>query len=244
MILFSRQSVQLIGHTNWSSPVQLVSRAARVCTNRLNKSYTFEDSNKLVQGLIKRGHDSPFEFVDFIYEIDTNRAVANELVRHRLCSFLQESQRYVRFDKDELVVVCPKPDPSPRAQELLNASFQNNLDIYNTLINEEGWAPEDARIVIGTGVHTRLIMKTNLRNLKHILKMRFFNKAAWSPIRELGWMLLDCTLQKFPELEEYLGENMPCMPQTLHSKTCENSLLQCELSASCDNNAGEKQEKA
>lgn len=133
--------------------------------------------------LMKIGHWSPFEFVDLTFYLTTSRAVANELVRHRLMSFVQESQRYVRYDKG-LRVIVPEALRGTLEEDIWQAHMRDTYDVYLYLL-EKGVRPEDARTVLPLATATNMIAKMNLREFRHFLSLRT-DKPAWREMRILA----------------------------------------------------------
>lgn len=137
----------------------------------------------LVKFLYKNGHDSVFEHVYFTFYIGgISRACSHQLVRHRMSSFTQRSQRYC----DEKRVDFVMPD------ELWDSKIYNNaLDeasaVYDDLVRL-GFPKEDARYILPNATSTDLYMSCNLRQLIHIANERLCMDAQWE-IRELVEMM-------------------------------------------------------
>ena len=118
-----KPSVELWSHT--PNPEALIERAGRVCYQTHPKSENGEEgAAAFVHMLIKRGHESVLEHASATLSIVCDRGVTHELVRHRLCSFSQESTRYCSYDKDKFggqifplqrrLIVAPAPKPDRR----------------------------------------------------------------------------------------------------------------------------------
>jgi thymidylate synthase (FAD) len=141
----------------------------------------------LIQELITKGHDGPFEHAQFTFSVEgISRACSHQLVRHRLASYCQKSQRYVDSSAEE--VVTPRSvAASARASEMLArwddvaASCQG---LYNDLV-ELGVPKEDARYILPQGVTTSLVVTMNARELRHFFSLRLCSRAQWE-IRELA----------------------------------------------------------
>ena len=162
------QEVWLIRQT--TMPIDLINHVARVCyqsTTPVNE----EKQCNFVKGLIKAGHESPLEFVDFIWFIFTNRAIANELVRHRLASYMQESTRYVQYE--DIAVIEPEGKYDKGEME---AAYVKALIHYQTLI-EKGVEKQFARDALPLGLATHIYCKMNLREFRHFLKLRTAQSA-------------------------------------------------------------------
>ena len=142
------------------------------------------DPMKLVQHLYKNGHHSVFEHIYFTFKIEgISRACSHQLVRHRMCSFTQRSQRYC--SEEDFEYVTP---PS-----LIDNAFYNNdiRDITREYEFYQGIVPnEDARYVLPNACCTDLYLSCNLRELIHIANERLCSKAQWE-IRELVQKMVD-----------------------------------------------------
>jgi thymidylate synthase (FAD) len=138
-----------------------------------------------VKGLIRRDHLAMVEFTDATVRFVTNRGVTHELVRHRLCSFAQESTRYVNYTKNEMEFIKPIWwDKWTLDQQFIWETTNSDCEAsYNRLI-EEGATPQEARDVLPNSVKTEIIVRTNFREWMHIFKLRC-SKAAHPQIREL-----------------------------------------------------------
>ncbi len=167
-------------------------------------------SNKFVQMLLSRGHESVLEHSMLTVRFVTNRGVTHEIVRHRLASFSQESTRYVNYGGKGLVFIRPVwcgeallgEWPSQRDQWLHereeavsnegNYSWLNAMhylgDKYFRLL-AYGWRPEQAREVLPNSTKTEIVVTANAREWRHIFKMRTA-KAAHPEMRRIMLPLL------------------------------------------------------
>lgn len=176
----------------------------------------------IIQKYISMGHESMIEMGDATFFIECSRVVSHELVRHRIASFQQESQRFVKYDHEdpdalfffppelegvegiwawepEMTEFGPVPgtgDEGLRAEDAMDAFYQGALDLYKTL-REKGVAPQIARYVFPNGMRTRLIMKTNIREWRHILRLRL-DKSAQPEMQELAQQIYDQLVDVFP----------------------------------------------
>ena len=167
--------VTLVQETN--NPIETISKIASICYDS-NPA----DPMKLVNHLYKSGHLSVFEHIYFTFKIEgISRACSHQLVRHRMCSFTQRSQRYCN-ESDFDVVLPPSMDDDI-------AYFEYNdvlLDIrqgYANLTNLKV-PKEDARYILPNACCTDLYLSCNLRELIHICNERLCSRAQWE-IREL-----------------------------------------------------------
>lgn len=147
--------------------------------------------------MLDRGHHAMIEFGDIIVRFVTNRGVTHELVRHRLCSFAQESTRYVRYDgKMEFIRPVWWNESSVTAQKIWKDRMIASEAGYNHLLRE-GWRPEQAREVLPNSLKTEIVVKTNVREWSHIFQLRC-SKKAHPQIRSLMLNLLAELKEKLP----------------------------------------------
>jgi thymidylate synthase (FAD) len=172
--------------------------------------------NGIISRWIDMGHESMLEMADATFFIECSRVVSHELVRHRIASYQQESQRFVKYDDDSGIDVFHLPDDLPEktwydgyfderwGQPVTNAAdsmaiaYAESLRIYKKL-REEGVAPQLARYVLPNAMRTRLIMKTNLREWRHIVRLRL-DKSAQPEMQELMQQIYDQLLDIFPNV--------------------------------------------
>ena len=164
-------NVSLIQETD--KPIETIAKIASICYDSTPK-----DPMKLVKHLYDNGHHSVFEHIYFTFKIEgISRACSHQLVRHRMCSFTQRSQRYCK--ESEFKYVAPKSigDGNP-FDVMVGEAFDNYEDLLE-------FAPkEDARYILPNACCTDLYLSCNLRELIHIANERLCSKAQWE-IREL-----------------------------------------------------------
>ncbi len=189
--------VQLIAIT--ADPEALIARAARVSHRSEGKG--LEADRKLIRRLIELGHESVLEHAVATFEIaGVSRACANQLTRHRLASFVQESQRYVDVRGRGMVRPPAFSDEDwARAKEL----YAQAVALYEELL-ARGVPKEDARFVLPIGAETRLVVTANFREWRHILRLRLDKTAQWE-IRELARRILGILREHAPSVFEDLG---------------------------------------
>jgi len=151
-----------------------------------------ESAKKFIKKLIENGHESVLEHSSLSVIFITDRAVTHELVRHRLASFTQESQRYCNYSKDkfdnEVAFVEPwwisdsDPIDSDVAYPWITAIGTAEQEYFKLL--DVGMTPQDARAVLPNSTKTEIGVTANYREWRHILKLRCSN-AAHPDIRRL-----------------------------------------------------------
>lgn len=191
-----KQKVELLNPQSYEELTEKIEIAGRVCYQSEPKG----DPEKFIKMIIKRGHESVLEHGSLTFKLRTNRAIANEIVRHRLASYSQESTRYVKYDDIEFI-----PWIDPRGLKInhlydLEVLYHNIEFLYKRLI-EDNFKAEDARDILPNAAATTLVMNMNFRELRHFLKLRL-DKAAHPQIRELAGMILEILKEKYPVFVE------------------------------------------
>ena len=168
-----------------------------------------EDSYKtFINNLRKRGHESPLEFGEIMFEFVTSRDVLAEITRHRLASFAVESQRYVNESKDDggIKFIMPMfymPYDEYYWNKVYDEGMPRNIayewsreweyamemaeNAYNRMITM-GMRNQDARKVLPNSTACTIMMKVNIRELIHIYALRS-SPAAYPEMRELMRLL-------------------------------------------------------
>jgi len=172
----------------------------KYCTNSTCAEHSSHDFIKKIRN---RGHHAMIEFGDIIVRFITNRGVTHELVRHRLCSFAQESTRYVRYDgKMEFIRPCWWEDSTPVQQQTWKSAMQDAERYYLALL-KSGWRPEQAREVLPNSLKTEIVVKGNIREWRHMFALRC-SKKAHPQIRALMIPLLSELSERLPVVFEDL----------------------------------------
>lgn len=185
--------------------LERIEEAGRTCYQSTDK-ITEDSAKKFAEMLMKHGHESVIEHVNASVNFVTNRGVTHELVRHRLCAFSQESTRYVRYDGNMEFIrpVWFKDSPVYQQKVFIDACLR--AEDYYTKLLAKGWRPEQAREVLPNALKTEIVVTANLREWRHIFKLRT-SKAAHPQIRSL---MLDC-LEGFtkvvPVIFDYIQED-------------------------------------
>ena len=197
-----------IENTSVARPLTFIGRCAGTSTERSGRN-----DAKRALSCINMGHTSVLEHVSVTFRIsDVSRSLTHQLVRHRLASFVQQSQRYVKLDLDgNGWYVTP---PSIAADKHLEFQYDEQMAAsartYKSLL-DHGIRPEDARFVLPEATKTAIVMTMNLRELQSFYALRSDTHAQWE-IRELAHAmreaLLDVT-QNDAEWQELVGIIMP-----------------------------------
>ena len=179
------------------NPILAIEEAASNCYNS-----EATGDGKIMKHCIKSGHTSVTEFCDFTFHIEgISRALSHQLVRHRMASYAQRSQRYC--SEDGFDYVKPK---TIKPGEPANVIYDNAMEyLANTykILQELGIPNEDARMVLPNACETCIEVKMNLRALMNFMNERLCTCAQWE-IRELALAMKKTIVEKYPELAEYL----------------------------------------
>lgn len=185
--------VELLYHT--PDPERAIATAARLCyapvgASELMEGMSDERIRSVLTTIMGSGHFSTLEHASYTFAIDgVSRALTHQLVRHRLASFNQQSQRYVRY-KDGIDFVEPE---SIASNEDAHAVFAEAMvavtEAYTALMGMDIPA-EDARFVLPNAAETKIVTTMNCRELLHFFEMRCCNRAQWE-IRELALAMLE-----------------------------------------------------
>ena len=178
-------------------PILAIEEAASNCYDSVATG-----DGKIMKHCIKSGHASVTEFCDFTFHIEgISRALSHQLVRHRIASYAQRSQRYCSEDGFEYVTPKSISD-SERANYIYNELMEKIEEYYETL-QSLGIPNEDARMVLPNACTTRIEVKMNLRTLMNFMNERLCTCAQWE-IREMARMMRDEVLKEVPQLKDYL----------------------------------------
>ena len=196
--------VKIISTT--SNPIQTMWVAARTCYSSLspiemlNNEGNYESKLNLVKSVLQSGHMSIAEHINFTFAIEgISRACSHQLVRHRLCTFSQQSQRYVEIKEDsntlyDLISGFPTDEKIIKMKEIAEKYFVDvNDNNYFGYVHDlwqytsriaAGEKAEDARNSLPNATKTNIVLTTNFRNLIHIAELRLCVRAQ-KEIREL-----------------------------------------------------------
>lgn len=192
--------VELLYHT--PDPERAVATAARLCyapvgASELMESLSEERIHKVLTTILESGHLSTLEHASYTFAIDgVSRALTHQLVRHRLASFNQQSQRYVKFTEGLETIKPSSIAENPQANELFDAMIAQTVEAYQTFL-ELGIPAEDARYILPNAAETKIVVTMNIRELLHFFSLRCCNRAQWE-IRELAWKMLEAVRPTAP----------------------------------------------
>ena len=185
-------NVELLYHT--PDPQRAVATAARLCyapvgAAELMETLSEERIEKVLRTILESGHFSTLEHASYTFAIDgVSRAMTHQLVRHRLASYNQQSQRYVTF-REEPEFIVPDSVVEAGAAEEYDAAVRAAFAAYADLV-ERGVPAEDARYLLPNACETKIVVTMNIRELLHFFELRCCNRAQWE-IREVACRMLE-----------------------------------------------------
>ncbi len=238
-------TVKMIAYT--PDPEIVVAASAKLCYAQVSASEIMEDlsgenSAKFLDKLMDFGHFSPLEHVSFTFAIDgVSRVLTHQLVRHRIASYSQQSQRYVKLDQFDYIMP-PSIEANPEAAVLFKEAMTSDQRIYSQLVEilekqyldenltngmtmsqaksaAEKSAIEDARFVFPNACETKIVATMNARSLINFFNHRCCNRAQWE-IRNLADEMLKCVKAVAPTLFESAGPKCLTGPCPEGKMTC------------------------
>lgn len=155
-------------------------------------------AHKFIEMLIKTGHTSVLEHAVATFRIEGgSRSFTHQLVRHRIASFTQQSQRYVEETGFEYVVP-PSIEEIPEAMKIFHEFIEFSKKTYKKLRNL-GIKKEDARFVLPNAVCSEIVISANFREWRHIIELRGHPSAQWE-IRKMAIEVLKILKEKAPSV--------------------------------------------
>jgi thymidylate synthase (FAD) len=203
--------VELIAITGYlrgeGSAEELLELAGRVCYRSEGRG----NPTRFLQARVREGHESLIEHATATFEVSgISRACSHQLVRHRLASYSQESQRYVDMSDPDWVL--PPAISGNRQAKRVWDEFASQAQTAYRALRELGIRKEDARFVLPNAAATRIVVTMNFRELLHVFRLRISREAQWE-IRELSVRMLELIAERAPgvfgELRDGLREEHP-----------------------------------
>jgi thymidylate synthase (FAD) len=206
-------SVCLLAHT--PEPLGLIYAAFRQCYHAgfvadmwpklTSGAVDRQTQADFVANILKSGHVSPIEHVSFTFAVEgISRALTHQLVRHRIASYSQQSQRYVDASNFDYILP-PAIRKIPEARERFEAFMAEVGSAYRdlkTILEEHGRkdkAKEDARFVLPQAAETRIVLTMNCRSLLNFFEQRCCGRAQWE-VRSLADRMLGLCREVLPEV--------------------------------------------
>lgn len=230
--------VSLLNYTK--NGEETIAQAGKLCyspvgVDEISKKQDGESIEKYVKMLANLGHLSPIEHISFTFAAEgVSRTLTHQLVRHRLASYSQQSQRYVKLDGFEYIIP-PHIKENKEASEIFIKAMEEDQKAYDKLADiltkkhfedliKEGedekyakrkatkMAIEDARYVFPNACETKIVFTMNARTLLHFFNLRSCNRAQWE-IRELSDQMLKLVRDIYPNIFAKAGPSCiggPC----------------------------------
>ncbi|WP_027626545.1 FAD-dependent thymidylate synthase [Clostridium lundense] len=214
--------VKLLEYT--PNPEKVIASAAKLCysavgVDEIQQGLDEEKINKFLNVLMSYGHESPIEHVSFTFAVEgVSRSLTHQLVRHRIASYSQQSQRYVKLDQFEYIIP-PEIEKSQEAKNIYIEAMENSQKAYNSIVSmlqekylsegmnkssSEKKAIEDARYVFPNACETKVVFTMNARSLMNFFRHRCCNRAQWE-IRQLANEMLKEVKEVAPIIFKYSG---------------------------------------
>lgn len=238
--------VELIAHT--PEPEKLAATAAKLCYSSsdigtLRDGLTEDKVNSFIDMIVSIGHESVLEHVSFTFGIEgISRACSHQLVRHRIASYSQKSQRYVNENGFEFITP-PEIDALPEAKEEfdrimdeITASYEkiadmltdkhkadlmaDGMDEKQALSKARKLANEDARFLLPNACETKIVVTMNVRSLFNFFRHRCCNRAQWE-IRAVANEMLRLCLEAAPHIFAHAG------PSCVAEGKCPEGKMSC-----------------
>jgi len=165
---------------------RLIEYAGRVCYRSTDK---MGQNPHFIEARVREGHESIVEHVSFTFLVEgISRACSHQLVRHRLASYSQESQRYCELEADDALVMPPAVQENPEARAIWQQAVEGLINAYRAL-RERNIRKEDARFLLPNAAATHIVVTMNARELRHFFSVRLHPSAQWE-IRAVAWNML------------------------------------------------------
>jgi thymidylate synthase (FAD) len=214
------QSYEILSDPDLRKQLNLIELAGRTAYKSEDK-ITDDSAKEFAKMINTRNHEAVLEHSFLSVKFITDRGVSHEIVRHRLCSFTQESTRYCNYSKDkfdnQLTFISPVwfNNDCTDEKEISELSF-TNVEVwkkcmeycentYLSLIDNGLWNPQQARSVLPNSLKTEIVVTANFREWKHIFRLRAISKAAHPQMRDLMIPLYNYCKEQLPEIFD-LGE--------------------------------------
>jgi thymidylate synthase (FAD) len=165
--------------------IELAGRTAYKSEDKITDS----SFDSFIRKIVKNNHGAVLEFGSMMVKFVTDRGVSHELVRHRLCSFVQESTRYCDYGNDkfgnELSFIKPDGIISPSVHyDNWEAGCMAAENRYLAM-RHGGLSPQRARSILPNSLKTEIVIRANFREWRHIFQLRALSRAAHPDMRSL-----------------------------------------------------------
>lgn len=194
------------------NPVGAIEEAASNCYN------SEPTGGKIMKSCYKSGHHSVLEFCDFTFHIEgVSRALTHQLVRHRLASYAQRSQRYC--SEDGFGYVIPNSIKNNPTAKNLYTELIEDIELLYKGLQEAGVPNEDARYILPNACETTIEVKMNGRALIHFFNERLCARAQWE-IRQMAMLMKKCVEEYNDQCAEFAKLFVPKCESHLGTPFC------------------------
>ncbi len=237
--------VELLNYTKDAE--MTIAQAGKLCyspvgVDEIKETLDQETIGKYVKMLSDLGHYSPIEHVSFTFAVEgVSRTLTHQLVRHRLASYSQQSQRYVKLE-DFQYIIPPAIEENEQAKKIFVEAMEADKEVYLKLVDclyeknyremldlgysekkaksqAEKISIEDARYVFPNACETKIVITMNARSLIHFFTVRCCNRAQWE-IREMATEMLKLVKNIYPALFSNVGPGCVSGPCPEGKMTC------------------------
>ena len=211
----AKLKVILLRHS--PNPEETIAMAAKLCYSpaditSLKDKIETKDQKAFVEKLVKMGHMSPIEHASFTFAVEgISRACSHQLVRHRLASYSQQSQRYVSEESGFDYIIPPSVKEDKELKNIFISFMEQAQETYNSMVrklNEKGIrgesANQDARFILPNAAETKIMVTMNARELLHFFRQRCCNRAQWE-IRQMAEEMLKLVKKAAPTIFHKAG---------------------------------------
>jgi thymidylate synthase (FAD) len=198
-MIITNPSFEILTEMNRDKILQHLERCGRTCYKSEDK-ITDDSASRFVGNLVKRSHHAMIEFFDVQVRFIHNRGFTHEMVRHRLCSFAQESTRYCDYS-GELTVIQPfwYNTTGNNVHDTLWEVHIEHCELTYKSLRSNGLSPQQSRGVLPIDIKTEIVVKANLREWLHIFDLRC-SEAAHPDMRRVMWPLREEFKKVLPEI--------------------------------------------
>ena len=199
--------VRLIAHTDNADAICAAAGNSCYSSRPAHEILEDVDSDRVLSRIVGMGHHSVIEHAVFTFSVEgVSRALTHQLVRHRMASYSQQSQRYVSMSEPSFVTPHTV-EGSGDAMKVFEDTMKVIWEAYAKL-EAMGIPAEDARYLLPNGCTTNITITMNARELLHFFSLRCCNRAQWE-IREMADMMLEICLETSPVIFKNAGP--PCV---------------------------------
>jgi thymidylate synthase (FAD) len=243
--LETKLKVKLLQYT--PEPEKLVTAAAKLCyshsgVDEIMDNLDDKSIDRFINMLMGLDHESPIEHVSFTFGVEgVSRTLTHQLVRHRIASYSQQSQRYVKLDQFGYIVP-PSIENNPKAKEKFIEAMEYSQKCYDELADmlyqdhfkeliesgedevqaqrkAEKTAIEDARYVFPNACETKIVFTMNARTLLNFFNHRCCNRTQWE-IHALADEMLKQVREVAPLIFKNAGPSCAHGPCSEGKMTC------------------------